>query len=175
MKTQEKGSPFYLPMFLLFPSSVFFQETPGSHLLAFLFCLEKRAPFRHSVRIGCVCHSFSHVQLFSTPCTVARQAPLSMGFSRHEYWSGLPFPSPGDLPHPGIEPRSPALQTDYLQSESLRGGNPNIWPRFGNNPAGSTHVQVTLQCPKEPRTSAEPEPLTTRLEGQSVGHGLGCL
>lgn len=47
-----KGSPFYLPMFLLFPSSVFFRETPGSHLLAFLFCSEKRTPFRHSVRIG---------------------------------------------------------------------------------------------------------------------------
>ena len=45
-----------------------------------------------------------------TPITVAHQAPLSMGFSRQEYWSGLPFPSPGDLPHPGIKPRSPALQ-----------------------------------------------------------------
>ena len=51
----------------------------------------------------------SHVQLFATPWTVAYQAPLSMGFSRQEYWSGLPFPSPGDLPNPGIKPRSPAL------------------------------------------------------------------
>ena len=49
--------------------------------------------------------------------TVAHQAPLSMGFSKQEYWSGLPFPSPGDLPNPGIEPRSPALQTDTLSSE----------------------------------------------------------
>ena len=48
--------------------------------------------------------------LFATPWTVARQAPLSMGFSRQEYWSGLPFPPPGDLPNPGIEPTSPALQ-----------------------------------------------------------------
>ena len=48
------------------------------------------------------------------PWTVACQAPLSMGFSRQEYWSGLPFPSPGDLPDPGIEPRSPALQADDL-------------------------------------------------------------
>ena len=48
--------------------------------------------------------------------TVAHQAPPSMGFSRQEYWSGLPFPSPGDLPHPGIEPRSPALQEDALTS-----------------------------------------------------------
>ena len=49
--------------------------------------------------------------------TVAYQAPPSMGFSRQEYWSGLPFPSPGDLPDPGIEPRSPALQADALTSE----------------------------------------------------------
>ena len=58
--------------------------------------------------------SFSCVQLFATPWTVAHQAPLSMEFSRQEYWSRLPFPSPGDLPNPGIEPRSPALQADHL-------------------------------------------------------------
>ena len=52
-----------------------------------------------------------------TPQTVARHAPLSMGFSRQEYWSGLPFPSPGDLPFPGIEPGSNALQADSLPSE----------------------------------------------------------
>ena len=71
--------------------------------------------------------SLSHVRLFATPWTVAHQAPLSMGFSRHEYWSGLPFPSPGDLPDPGIEPTFPALQADALTSEppgklSLPGG-----------------------------------------------------
>ena len=59
----------------------------------------------------------SCVQLFATPWLVAHQAPLSMGFSRQEYWSGLPFPSPGDLPNPGTEPGSPALQADSLQSE----------------------------------------------------------
>ena len=48
-----------------------------------------------------------------TPWTVAHHAPLSMGFSRQEYWSGLPFPSSGDLPHPGIQPKSPALQADF--------------------------------------------------------------
>ena len=53
----------------------------------------------------------------ATPWTVARQAPLSMGFSRQEYWSGLPFPSPGDLPDPGIKPRSPALPADSLPIE----------------------------------------------------------
>ena len=51
------------------------------------------------------------------PWTVAQQAPLSMRFSRQEYWSGLPFPSPGNLPNPGIEPRSPTLQADTLTSE----------------------------------------------------------
>ena len=56
----------------------------------------------------------SRVQLFATPWTVARQAPLSMGLCRQEYWSGLPFPFPGDLPDPGIEPWCPALQTYSL-------------------------------------------------------------
>ena len=53
----------------------------------------------------------------ATPWSIACQAPLSMKFSRQEYWSGLPFPSPGDLPDPGIEPRSPALQADSLLTE----------------------------------------------------------
>ena len=61
--------------------------------------------------------SLSRVQLFATPWTVVYQASLSMGFSRQEYWSGLPFPSPGDLPDPGIKPRSLALQADALSSE----------------------------------------------------------
>ena len=56
-------------------------------------------------------------QTLVTQWTVASQVPSSMGFSRQEYWSGLPFPSPGDLPDPGIKPRSPALQADALPSE----------------------------------------------------------
>ena len=59
----------------------------------------------------------SCVRLFTTPWTVAYQAPPSMGFSRQEYWSGLPFSSPGDLPDPGIEPGSPVFQEDTLTSE----------------------------------------------------------
>ena len=61
--------------------------------------------------------SLGCVRLFVTPWTVAHQAPLSMGFSRQEYWSGVPFPSPGDRPDPRIKPRSPALQADALPSE----------------------------------------------------------
>ena len=64
--------------------------------------------------------SLSRVRLFATPWTAAYQAPPSMGFSRKEYWSGLPFPSPGDLSDPGIEPRSPSLQAEW-------GGNPVCW------------------------------------------------
>ena len=76
--------------------------------------------------------SLSHVRLFATPRTVAYQAPLSMGFSRQQYWSGLPFPSPGNLPDPGIEPRSPTLQTDALPSEPPgkskgKGSGPNYF------------------------------------------------
>ena len=61
--------------------------------------------------------SLSRVRLFATPWTVAYQAPPSVGFSRQEYCSGLPFPSPGDLPDPGIEPGSPAFQADALTSK----------------------------------------------------------
>ena len=62
--------------------------------------------------------SLSRVQLFATPWTVAHQAPQSMEFSRQEYWSGLPFPSPEDLPNPGIELGSPILQADALTYEA---------------------------------------------------------
>ena len=64
-----------------------------------------------------VCSVLSRVWLFATPWTVARQAPLSMGFSRQDYWSGVPFPPPGDPPHPGIEPSS--LYFLHWQADSL--------------------------------------------------------
>ena len=71
---------------------------------------------------ACMLGRFSHVQLFATSWTVAHQAPLSFGFSRQEYWSGLPFPSPGDLPYPGTEPGSPtfpALADGFFTPEPL--------------------------------------------------------
>ena len=76
-----------------------------------------------------------------TPWTVTRQAPLSMGFSRQEYWSGLLFPSPGDLPNPGIEPGFPALQVDSLPSEPTE--KPSL-------PLGLCHLpsgKKSLPCP----------------------------
>ena len=80
--------------------------------------------------------SLSCVRLFVTPWTVAYQAPPSMRFSRQECWSGLPFPSPGDLPNPGIEPGSPALQADALPSEPP--GKPN------ENPKVSAKISLKL-------------------------------
>ena len=73
----------------------------------------------------------SYVQLFVIPWTVACQAPPSMGFSRQEYWSGLPFPSPEDRPDPGIESGSPALQADALSSEPL--GKLKMWIAESNS------------------------------------------
>ena len=71
--------------------------------------------------LKCMLSHFSHVRLFVTPWTVAHQAPLSMGFSRQEYWSGLPCPPPGDLPNPGIEPTSltcPALAGRFFTTSA---------------------------------------------------------
>ena len=72
---------------------------------------------------------FSHVQLFATRWTLARQAPLSTEFSRQEYWSGLPFPSPGDLPNPGTESKSPG--SSVLQADSLKKGKNAIQTDLG--------------------------------------------
>ena len=90
-------------------------------LLQTLTCSEVTSPsyrlFKIIIIIVVVVESISCVRFFVTPWTVACQAPLSMGFPRQEYWSGLPFPSPGDLPDPGIKPGSPALQADSLPPE----------------------------------------------------------
>ena len=81
--------------------------------------------------------SFSRVRFFATLWTVAHKDPPSMGFSRQEYWSGLPFPSPGDLPNPGIEPRSPASQAEALTSEP---------PRNPFNEVRQTIKNITFMC-----------------------------
>ena len=78
-------------------------------------------------KLTCVCmlSRFSHVQLLVTPCTVARQAPLSMGVTRQEHWSGLPRPPPEDLPNPGIEPTScmsPAVAGGFFTTSTT------LWP-----------------------------------------------
>ena len=86
-------------------------------------------------------NSLSPVRLFMTPWTVAYQAPPSMGFSRQKYWSGLPFPSPGDLPYPGIKPGSPEFQADALTSE----------PSGKPVPATEIGLNSRLKSPYPPR------------------------
>ena len=71
----------------------------------------------HLITRVCACSVICHVQHFVTPWTVVCQAPLSMEFSRQEYWSGLPFPPPDDLPNPGIEPVFPALADGFFTTE----------------------------------------------------------
>ena len=88
--------------------------------------------------------SLSRVHLLVNPGTAAHQAPPSMGFSRQEYWSGMPFPSPGDVPNPGIESRSPTLQADALPSEQpgkpdgkeppFNAEDPGLIPGLGRSP-----------------------------------------
>ena len=92
-------------------------------------------------------------QLFGTPWTVAYQAPPSMGFSRQECWGGLPFPSPGDLPDPGIEPWSPTLQADVLPSEP---------------PGKPSEVRVSQSCP----TLCDPmdSPWNSPIQNTGVGN-----
>ena len=89
--------------------------------------------------------SFSCVRLFVTLWTVAHQAPLSMGFPRQEYWRGLPFPPPGDLPHTGIKPTSPALSGGFFCI--------SFFTLLVNNTRGPRWVQTSpcYQSPTVPR------------------------
>ena len=81
----------------------------------------------------------------ATPCTVAHQAPLSMGFPRQAYWSGLPFPSPGDLPDPGIKPMSPALQCG-LYHGAARGALPNRLSELKIPGRGEKKKKSQVEC-----------------------------
>ena len=109
------------------------------------------------------CAVSSCVQLFTTPWIVAHQASLSIEFSRQEYWSGLPFPSPGDLPNPGIEHGSPSLQAGTLLSEP-----PGKLPTLGSsrvflckNPGASDKLLSQL-----------PNPDLRRPQQKSQRHGI---
>ena len=110
-----------------------YHSSPREHRLFVLPCFLWYSTASLSCALHPICEysiskkvkSLRCVRLFATPWTVARQAPLSMGFSRQEYWSGLLFPSPGDLPNPGIKPWSLALQANALSSEP-----PGKLPKF---------------------------------------------
>ena len=88
-------------------------------ILFWLLCQLKNIIFHlHAVLCSAHAQSLNGIWLFATPWTVAHRTPLSMGFPRQEYWSGLPFPSPGDLPDPGIEPESPTFAGEFFTTES---------------------------------------------------------
>ena len=85
------------------------------HIQSLVMCASKEPKIYWSYHpIACMLSRFRCVQLFATLGTIACQAPLSVGFSRQDFWSGLPCPPPGDLPNPEIEPLTPALQADSL-------------------------------------------------------------
>ena len=113
----------FVPWFLLPPwqrigvSCSCWDSFPSALSLTMYFYPPPNSKWKWKVKVK----SLSRVRLFATPWTVAHQAPPSMWFSRQEYWSGLPFPPPGDLPDPGIEPRSPALQADAFWPLSHQG------------------------------------------------------
>ena len=117
-----------------------------------LLCEGKVSVF-FSVYLSCVCvlSCFSCVWLFETLWTVACQAPLSMGFLRQEYWSGLSCPLPGDLPHPGIEPvslMSPTLASGFFTTSAT--GKP-CFSGKGTNPIGGPTLMTLFKpnyCPK---------------------------
>ena len=105
-----------------------------------------------------------------TPWTVTHQAPLSMEFSRQEYWSAFPFPSPGDLLHPGIEPGSPTLQADSLQTETPE---KPCWVGVGGSAAESLQSHLTL---RDPIGGSPPGSTFPHLPWESPGKnaGVGC-
>ena len=116
------------------------------------------------MRADSVCQLLSRVRLSATPWTVAHQAPLSMEFYRQEHWSGLPFPSPEDLPDPGIKPGSPELLADSLPSE----------------PPGKSKLKLKNNCRRHKRHSFDPwvrklpwrrkwQPTPVFLPGESHG------
>ena len=114
----------------------------------------------------CMLSCFSRVWLFVTPWTVAHQAPLSMEFSRQEYCSGLPFPSPGDLSNPGIKPKSPALQADSVPSEPP--GKPHFVSPFLKSlpnsfpfPFRGCKVPLTSLLPGSPCCAQSHRPLSS--------------
>ena len=114
--------PEYLPQLLLRMLSLFTSNSDSSHLWGPHF------PLILLWDTSYVFVYFSHQVISNAlwpPWTVPHQAPLSIGFSKQEYWSGLPFPSPGDLPNPGIEPASSALQADSLALSHL--GSPTSY------------------------------------------------
>ena len=142
--------------------------SPGTHvpqdletcLRMFMVALQQQ---KQTHLCACV---LSHVQLFVTPCTVAHQAPLSMGFFRQEYWNGLPCPPPGDLPDPGIKPISPA--SPAVQADSLLLSQTHL---DANQIKGEIHIRIFTAQTTQRTASRERGMNTPALRGQSLPWG----
>ena len=116
--------------------------------------------------------SLSHVLLFVTPWTVACQAPLSVGFPRQEYWSGLLFSSLGDLPYPGIKPRSPVLQADSLPSEPP--GKPILTRKMTNSALFfRIFVDSFTSCESFPTETTSFQPSQLCPHARNLGRDIG--
>ena len=116
--------------------------------MSVIHCLQKFKHILNSTQklyTSCLLSHFSCVWLFETLSTTTHQAPLSMGFSRQEYWSGLPFLTPGDLPDPGMEPTS-------LLSPTLAAGPLPLAPpgKCDNNGTNSSNFNILILTPKRP-------------------------
>ena len=132
---------------------------------------------------GYVLSCFGHIWLFATLWTLDRQAPLSIGFSRQEYWSGLPWPPPGDLPHPGIKftsPLSPALANRFFITSASWGapGPPekqHLFTAFSWN-----MLQTHRCCPVQPSVKSNVEPIMNTVSGiremlQTTSNSSACV
>ena len=122
------------------------------------------------VVVTIVVQSLSRVRHFVTPWTVAHQAPLSMGFPRQDYWSGLPFPAPGDLPNPRIKPVSPTLAKLFFTTE------PPGKPAVVISRCMCVHAQLLQPCLTlwDPVTVAHQAPLSMGFSRQEYWSGLPC-
>ena len=140
-----KWSWFYQSVWSRIGTPVFFKTHSIMYPRLTITALKEQGCF-YRIKCEVKWKLLSHVWLFVTPRTVARQAPLSMEFSRPEYLSGQLFPSPGELPNPGIEPRSPAWQADSLLSESP--GKPMntvyLLPKLGVRPVTWAGPALTI-------------------------------
>ena len=110
----------------------------------------------------CVLNRFSHVWVFATPWTIAHQAPLFMEFSRQEYWSGLPFPPPGDLPDPGTEPESHVSYVSFIGWWVLY--HWATWAVLSACPGGGTNQNIQSASQGEQKASFLKSTLSNRKQ-----------
>ena len=119
--------------------------------------MDKKAVVHIHIGVFSSVQSLSTVQLLATPWTAAHQAPPSMGFPGQEYWSGLPFPSPGDLPYPGIEPGSPVLAGGFLTTVPPGGLVKTLIERDMCTPMFIAALFITARTWKQPRCPSADE------------------